>query len=159
MARDHNYGDASLIKLQSCHVELRRVMLRAIKLTPEAIDITIVHGFRDKEQQNGIDPRFTNARWPSSYHNAEDENFEPCSEAVDFAPWITLRNGKKGIPWSDTKLFSMLAGVIMAAATLEDVVITWGGDFDRDGSTEDQTLADVGHIQRTHALKRPPAED
>ncbi len=155
MAQHHHYGDASLTKLGTCHIELQRVFRRAIKLTPSAIDITIVHGYRDKDQQNGIDPRFTNARWPASYHNARNDNFAPCSEAVDFAPWIILKNGKPGIPWSDTKLFSLLAGIILAAGALENVELTWGGDFDRDGSTEDQTLADLGHVQRTNAARRP----
>ena len=79
----------------------------------------------------------------------------PLSDAVDFAPWITLRNGKKGIPWSDNNLFCLVAGIVLAAASIESVSITWGGDFDRDGSTEDQSLADLGHCQRTHAARRP----
>ena len=159
MAEIHTYGTSSRAKLATCHDELILVMGEALKMTPLSIDITIVHGFRDKATQNGIDPRFTNARWPASYHNAEDDAGEPCSDAVDFAPWITLRNGKKGIPWTDIKLFSFVAGIIQAAASKLRIKITWGGDFDRDGSTEDQTLADVGHIQRTNADKRPPAED
>ncbi len=159
MAEIHTYGTSSRAKLATCHDELVLVMGEALKMTPLSIDITIVHGFRDKATQNGIDPRFTNARWPASYHNAEDDDGTPCSDAVDFAPYITLRNGKKGIPWTDVKLFSYVAGIIQAAASKLGIAITWGGDFDRDGSTEDQTLADVGHIQRTNAAKRPPAED
>ena len=159
MARNHSFGPASNAKLMTCHDEIVVVMSSALKLTPPGIDITIVHGFRDKEQQNSIDPRFTNARWPASYHNATDRAGDPRSDACDFAPWITLRNGKKGIPWTDVKLFSFVAGIIQAAASELGIEITWGGDFDRDGSTEDQTLADVGHIQRTNAQTRPPAED
>ena len=159
MAASHNYGTGSNAKLASCHDEIVLVMTEALKMTPPSVDITIVHGFRDKAQQNGIDPRFTTKRWPSSYHNATDEDDNPLSDACDFAPYITLRNGKKGIPWTDVKLFSFVAGIIQAAASKLGIAITWGGDFDRDGSTEDQTLADVGHIQRTNAKARPPAED
>jgi peptidoglycan L-alanyl-D-glutamate endopeptidase CwlK len=159
MAASHNYGSASNAKLATCHDELVVVMGEALKMTPPSIDITIVHGFRDKQEQNGIDPRFTTKRWPASYHNATDELGVALSDAVDFAPYITLRNGKKGIPWTDVKLFSYVAGIIQAAAHELGIEITWGGDFDRDGSTEDQTLADVGHIQRTNAKPRPPAED
>jgi peptidoglycan L-alanyl-D-glutamate endopeptidase CwlK len=159
MADGHDYGTGSRAKLATCHNELALVMFEALKMTPAAIDITIVHGHRDKATQNGIDPRFTNARWPASYHNAEDDDGNPCSEAVDFAPYITLRSGKKGIPWADVKLFCYVAGIVYAAAHKLKIEITWGGDFDRDGSTEDQTLADVGHIQRTNAAPRPPAED
>lgn len=159
MADFHNYGTSSNAKLQTAHDELVLVMGEALKMTPPSIDITIVHGYRDKTTQNGIDPRFTTKRWPASYHNAEDEAGDPCSDAIDFAPWITLRSGKKGIPWTDIKLFSYVAGIIQAATHELGIEITWGGDFDRDGSTEDQTLADVGHIQRTNAAPRPPAED
>ncbi len=147
MAQIHTFGTSSNAKLDSCHEEIGRVMRRAIKMTPIAIDLTIVWGHRNKAEQNGIDPRFTNARWPSSYHNAEP------SEAVDFAPLV---NGK--IPWADTKLFAYIAGIIYAAAVLEDVELVWGCDFDNDGDTTDQSLADVGHFQRKKAAKRPPAE-
>jgi hypothetical protein len=159
MADFHNYGTSSKAKLLTCHDEIVLVMTEALKMTPPSIDITIVHGFRDKPTQNGIDPRFTNKRWPASYHNAEDEAGEPCSDACDFAPYITLPSGKKGIPWKDVSLFAYVAGIIQAAASKLKIPITWGNDFDRDGSTEDSTLADVGHIQRTNAAPRPPAED
>ena len=159
MAQNHSYGPASNAKLMTCHDEIRVVMSAALKLTPPSLDITIVHGFRDKDGQNSIDPRFTTKRWPASYHNATDDAGDPCSDACDWAPWIRLRSGKMGIPWTDVKMFSFLGGIIQAAAAELDIAITWGGDFDRDGSTEDQTLADVGHIQRTNAPRRPPAED
>ncbi len=159
MAASHDYGTASRAKLDMAHDEIVLVMTEALKMTPPAIDITIVWTYRNKTQQNGIDPRFTTKRWPESYHNAEDDDGEPCSDACDWAPYITLRSGKKGIPWTDVKMFSYVAGIIQAAAHKLGIEITWGGDFDRDGSTEDQTLADVGHIQRTNAAKRPPAED
>jgi peptidoglycan L-alanyl-D-glutamate endopeptidase CwlK len=153
MAQIHTYGTSSNAKLDQAHPEIARVMRRAIKMTPIAIDLTIVWTFRNKAEQNGIDPRFTNARWPSSYHNAELDDGTPCSEAVDFAPLV---NGK--IPWADTKLFAYVAGIIYAAAVIEDVELVWGCDFDNDGDTTDQSLADVGHFQRKKAAKRPPAE-
>lgn len=158
MAQSHKYGVASLAKLETCHDEIRRVMRRALAMTPAAIDITIVWGFRNKGQQNGLDPSVTNARWPQSYHNAVGSGGQAVSDAVDFAPWITLPSGRKGIPWRDENLFCLLAGIVLAAAFLEGVELTWGADFDRDGSTQDQTLADLGHVQRTNASPRPAAE-
>jgi peptidoglycan L-alanyl-D-glutamate endopeptidase CwlK len=159
MAESHHYGTSSNGKLQTCHDELVLVMGEALKMTPASVDITIVHGYRGKDLQNGLDPSVTSKRWPASYHNATDDAGEPLSDAVDFAPYITLPSGKKGIPWKDEALFCFVAGIVYAAAVELGVEITWGGDFDRDGSTEDQTLADVGHIQRTNAAPRPPAED
>lgn len=110
MADFHQFGTASQAKLESCHPDLERVFKRALRMTPDAIDITIVWGWRSQAEQNGIDPRFTNARWPSSFHNTTDDDGLPLSDAVDFAPWITTRNGKKGIPWSDNNLFSWSRG-------------------------------------------------
>ena len=159
MADFHDYGTGSRAKLATCHDEIQLVMTEALKMTPPSIDITIVWGYRGKDLQNSIDPRLTTKRWPESYHNAEDEDGEPCSDACDFAPYITLPSGKKGIPWKDVSLFAFVAGIIQAAASNLGIPITWGNDFDRDGSTEDQSLADVGHIQRTNAKRRPRAED
>ena len=159
MAATHNYGKASNAKLATCHDELVLVMGEALKMTPPAIDITIVHGYRDKEEQNGLPDIVTTKRFPESYHNAEDEDGEPCSDACDWAPYITLPSGKKGIPWKDTALFCFVAGIVYAAAAKLGIDITWGGDFDRDGSTTDQTLGDYGHIQRRNAKRRPKAED
>lgn len=154
MADHHSYGASSESKLDELHPDLVRVMRRAIKMTPPAVDLTIVWTYRNKQQQNSIPASNTNARWPESYHNAEDEDGNPCSEAVDFAPLI---NGK--IPWKDDARFCHTAGIIHAAAQLEDVEIIWGNDFDQDGSTKDQSLADSGHIQRKNAAPRPPRED
>ena len=150
MSLNHHYGTASNAKLATCHNEIDRVMRKAIQMTPDWIDLPIVWGYRNKTEQNGLDPRVTNARWPESYHNAEDEAGNPCSDAVDFAPII---NGK--IPWNDTAIFCYVAGIIYAAAVLENVQLTWGNDFDNDGDTKDQTLADIGHFQRRHASPRP----
>lgn len=133
-------------------------MRRALLMTPAAIDLSIIWGYRDKGEQNGLDPRVTNARWPQSYHNAVDHKGDPQSEAVDFAPWVLMPSGKMGIPWRDNNLFCMVAGIVLAAAFIEEVELTWGGDFDRDGHTTDQTLADLGHMQRTGAAARPKAE-
>ena len=159
MAAGHDYGTRSRAKLDTCHDEIGLVMFEALKSTPAAVDITIVHGFRDKHEQNALDPSVTSKRWPASYHNATDEDGVACSDACDFAPYITLPSGKKGIPWKDEALFCFVAGIVYAAAEKLGVEITWGGDFDRDGSTEDQRLGDYGHIQRKNAKRRPPAED
>ncbi len=155
MADFHQYGQSSQAKLDSCHPDLERVFKRALRMTPDAIELTIVWGFRSKAEQNGLDPSVTNARWPDSYHNTLDNHGDPLSDAVDFAPYITLPSGRKGIPWRDENLFCMIAGIVLAAGNLEGVALTWGADFDRDGSTRDQTLGDLGHIQRTEAARGP----
>ena len=85
--------------------------------------------------------------WPDSNHNAINSEGQPESTALDFAPWLRLPNGKMGIPWEDTHAFAILGGLFIAAGHFLGTPITYGGDWDSDGSTEDQTLMDWGHIE------------
>lgn len=119
---------------------LQQISRTAIDLAP--IDFAIIHGWRDEHQQTLLfDSGASRLRWPLSAHNAL-RNGEPCSLAVDFAPWI---NGD--IPWSDSWAFSVIAGVFFAAAEIHGTRIRWGGDWNMDGLTTDQTLLDYGHIE------------
>ena len=114
--------------------------LRAIEMTP--FDYTIVHGWRGEEIQTVLfESGASKKPWPESKHNHE-QGGEPCSLAIDFAPWI---NG--AIPWGDTHAFAVIAGVWFSAAKEQGAVLRWGGDWDMDGSTEDQTFMDWGHME------------
>ena len=81
-------------------------------------------------------------RWPDSKHNFTVEGIGPSSQAFDFGPWV---NG--GIPWDDTHLFALIAGVFFAAADDLKIKLRWGGDWDMDGLTTDQTFMDWGHME------------
>lgn len=136
------FGDRSRQKLATCHPRLQRIAHRAIALTP--VDFTIVHGFRGEELQNKLVAEgASKTPWPTSRHNAMRDG-RPSSEAIDFAPWV---GGT--IPWNDTHLFALIAGVFFAAAKNLDLgpVLRWGGDWDLDGLTTDQTFMDWGHIE------------
>ena len=80
-------------------------------------------------------------QFPDSEHNFMRDD-KPCSKAFDFGPWI---NG--AIPWDDTHLFALVAGCYFAAATELGVRLRWGGDWDMDGLTTDQTFMDWGHLE------------
>ncbi len=137
---DFKYGVGSREKISTCCEPLIMVANLAIQMTP--VDITIVHGWRSEREQNLLfDSGASRKRWPDSTHNILDDD-DPCSMALDFAPWI---NGT--IPWSDTHAFAVVAGVFFAAAKEHEVTLRWGGDWDMDGSTEDQSLMDWGHVE------------
>ena len=151
---DFAYGRASASKLRTCNKTLQDIAMLAIKLTP--VDFTIVHGWRGEEEQNELfRTRLSKTPWPDSKHNhflkvrPTDENADPegfvmvaDSLAIDFAPWV---NGD--IPWDDTHLFAVIAGVWFAAADQHGAVLRWGGDWDMDGLTTDQTFMDWGHME------------
>jgi peptidoglycan L-alanyl-D-glutamate endopeptidase CwlK len=136
----HKFGAKSNQKLATCHPRLAAVAMKALELSP--YDFTIVHGWRGEEVQNALfDSRASQKRWPESKHNAMLGD-KPCSEAIDFAPWV---DGK--IPWDDTHIFAIIAGCFIAAANSMNMKIRYGGDWDSDGSTKDQTLMDWGHVE------------
>lgn len=142
------YGKASQAKLATCDDSLRAVAELALEQSP--YDITIVWGWRGEEIQNALHASgASHKRWPESMHNAMKEQPNsspptrvPWSRALDFAPWV---NGK--IPWKDTHVFAIIAGCFHAAAEQRGVTLRYGGDWDSDGSTTDQTLMDWGHIE------------
>lgn len=137
----YKFGKTSNGKLASCCQEIRLVANRAIVLSP--FDITIIWGWRGEEIQNALFVSGASTKpWGESKHNIVDVQGDPYSEALDFGPWV---NGK--IPWDDTHIFAIIAGCFFAAAKEQGIEIRYGGDWDGDGSTKDQTLMDWGHVE------------
>lgn len=140
--KHHKFGVQSEAKLLALHSDVAAAVRLGLEWSP--YDFTIVHTWRGEELQNGLfDSNASTKRWPKSWHNTVDDDGNPYSYAVDFAPWV---NGE--IPWGETHIFAAIAGAIMAAANYLGEPLEWGGDWDSDGSTDDQTLMDWGHLQR-----------
>ena len=138
----YHFGEASLAKLHTCSPLLVNVARRAISITP--VDFTIVWGYRGEAEQNALEASgASHKRYPESKHNRRT-NGNPDSWALDFAPWVDGR-----IYWGDTHMFALVAGVILscAAGRPQPVELRWGGDWDGDGKTTDQTLMDWGHVE------------
>lgn len=152
----HYYGESSLTKLRTCHPRLHACAELALRYSP--FDITCVWGWRNEEQQTTAF-RLGNSQtpWPESKHNHMEDSL-PRSLAVDLAPWIDGR-----IPWDDDRAFCVLAGLMQYANNainggeydaklggpgyVGDIGLRWGGDWDRDGLTKDQTFMDLGHFE------------
>lgn len=137
---NYSFGVKSRDRLSTCHPALRAVATRAIELTP--VDFMIVWGWRSQaDQDRAFETGVSKVRWPNSRHNVMDGS-QPYSHAFDFAPWVD-----NSIPWADTHLFALIAGVMFAAAAERHVALRWGGDFNRNGLTNDQRFTDWGHIE------------
>ena len=136
----YRFGRRSLRQRDSCSEHLRRVLDRAIAISPD--DFTVVCGHRGQEAQAEAYATGTSTKdWPNSRHNSYP------AEAFDVAPWRIQASGRGYIPWKDTGAFYKLAGVIEAAAILEGVNLRHGGDWDDDGLTRDQNFHDLGHFE------------
>lgn len=108
------------------------VLTQAIELTP--VDFTLLSGYREQEEQDELFAKgMSKLKYPMSKHNTNP------SMAVDFAPYP--------IDWKDERAFSLVAGVIITVGNMNNIKLRWGGDWDNDGSTRDQTFMDLGHLE------------
>lgn len=139
------YGARSARKLETCHPALQRIADEVLMVTP--YDITIIHGWRGLAEQNSLfEAKASKKKFPNSRHNRTNDPsvIDPhrLSDAIDFAPYID-----GGINWNDTHIFALVAGCFLAVAKDLGYTLRWGGDWDSDGTTTDQTLMDWGHIE------------
>ncbi len=130
-----NFGNNSAAHLNTVDPRLQKICQEVI----EYYDFSVVCGHRNEQTQNAYHdarPQKSMVRWPDSCHN------EFPSKAIDVAPWI---NG--GIDWEDSLSFAKLAGLLDSAAHRHGFSLRWGGDWDRDGGSRDQSFMDIGHVE------------
>jgi len=142
-----HFGRASTQRLNTCHMDIQAIMSEALAMSD--VDITIVCGERNREDQEAAYPKFSKARFGQSPHNFKvtDDGGVP---AVDVAPY---KDGE--IQWSDKKLFHRIADFIMVANDKlidEGVVehrLRWGNDWNGNGidveNDPDEHFVDMPH--------------
>lgn len=129
------FGQTSMERLKTCHPDLQRILLEAIKYT----DFTIVCGHRGKaEQEKAYREKRTQLDWPHSRHNS----MPSC--AVDIAPWHATA---PHIDWSDSEGFIYLAGIVKGVAFMLGYDLRWGGDWDDDHDQRDEKFRDLPHFE------------
>lgn len=141
------FGERSLGKLATVDSEL--ALVPQYVLEQGVFDLTIVWGYRTDAQQMDAFLAGNSKKKTGSYHQVT-KNGQPWAQAFDFAPWCMLPSGQMGIPWNDTHAFAVLGGMMICAAEALDIPVVYGGDWDMDGTTTDQSLMDWGHIQKRH---------
>lgn len=138
--KNYVFGKASKAKLETVNPLLADVCRVALLRSP--YDFTIVHGWRNEDQQNALFASGASTKeWPWSTHNVM-RGGQPYSSAIDFGPWIDGR-----IPWKETHIFACVAGCMFAAADEVGARLRWGGDWDADGNTKEHKLQDWGHME------------
>ena len=137
-----SFGTSSERKLTTVDPEL--VEVPRLVMSWEVYDFTIVWGWRSDQQQMDAFLSGNSRKKTGSYHQVTKDG-KPFAQAIDFAPWV---NG--GIPWKDTHAFAVLGGMMIAAGEQLGIAIVYGGDWDMDGLTTDQSLMDWGHFQKKY---------
>ncbi|WP_018694422.1 M15 family metallopeptidase [Algicola sagamiensis] len=123
-------------RLNTCHPDLQLVFEEVVKV----FDCSILCGHRDEQDQNQVFLEGkSQLKFPKSKHNTLP------SMAVDVVPYP--------IDWKNKQRFYYFAGTVMGIAQhlYESGKIThlirWGGDWDRDTKTDDQTFMDLPHFE------------
>jgi len=138
MASRFAYSKSSLQKLETVDPKLQDVARLALALSP--IDIKILEGARTDERQDRLFLEgATTKRAGQSKHNTGPVSGRNLAAAIDWAPYP--------IDWDDTERFVVVAGVFYVAAGILGVDIRWGGDWDEDWSTKDESFRDYGHVE------------
>ncbi|MDF1546117.1 MAG: M15 family peptidase [bacterium] len=124
------FSERSLAKLETCDIRLARLFMKVV----EHYDCSVLCGHRPQEIQDyAFEHGNSKLKWPDSKHNTKP------SLAVDLAPYP--------IDWEDALRFAHFAGYVKAIADRMGYAIRWGGDWDSDGSTNDQNFMDLGHFE------------
>lgn len=125
----------SLNTLSTVHLDMQRVVKRAIDLT--TVDFMVGQGRRTWDQQARLygqgrtgaqmvamglpavyaDPRKPKVTWTMRSNHLS-------GEAVDLWAWV-----RGAIDWDNLDNYRVIAHAMKAAAQIEGVAITWGGDW------------------------------
>lgn len=128
----YRFGFNSEARLETCHEQLITVVRQTMKW--QIMDFSVICGFREEQAQTqAFQSGLSKTEWPNSKHNTYP------SIAIDLAPYP--------IDWNDSLAFARLAGIMGAAAESHGILLRWGGDWDSDGESNDQSFMDIGHFE------------
>lgn len=124
-------GPRSLLNLRGVHPDMVRVVKRAISISD--IDFTVIEGLRSPARQKELFAKGATKTMRSRHIHGF---------AVDIAPYVG-----GSIRW-DWPLFDKIEAAMKKAAKLENVLITWGGDW--------KSFKDGPHWELPHANHPDP---
>jgi peptidoglycan L-alanyl-D-glutamate endopeptidase CwlK len=138
---DFPFGRSSKARLDTCHIDIQTVWHELSNL----VNCSVLCGHREEAEQNKAfyDDK-SQTQWPDSKHN------QIPSMAIDSGQYIPkIRN----VDYQDPKAFAKFAGMVeviskqLYAKGKITHLVRWGGDWDMDGRTVDQTFNDLVHFE------------
>lgn len=119
--------------LQGVHPDLVKVVRLALTLSKR--DFSVIEGLRSQERQNQLyvlrKTQTLNSRHLTGH-------------AVDIVP--------HPLDWNDKAAFGELAKAMFEAARQLKIPIRWGGDWNRNGRSDDETFYDGPHFELLKAV-------
>jgi|TARA_R110001592_G_scaffold312574_2_gene587946 peptidoglycan L-alanyl-D-glutamate endopeptidase CwlK len=120
------FGKRSKERLKGVDRRLVSVLNELIKI----MDVTIIEGLRSEQRQEKL-------LKAGSTKTKFSKHIE--GKAVDLAPYP--------IDWEDRDRFHYMGGMIRGIAKQLNVSVRWGGDWDSDGETKDNSFDDLVHVE------------
>ena len=120
------FGKRSKERLRGVDTKLVNVLNELVKI----MDVTIIEGLRSEQRQEKL-LKEGSTKTKFSKHIT--------GKAVDLAPYP--------IDWKDRDRFHYMGGMIRGIAKQLNVPVRWGGDWDSDGETKDNSFDDLVHVE------------
>tara|TARA_Y100000034_G_C6665259_1_gene291801 strand:+ start:199 stop:579 length:381 start_codon:yes stop_codon:yes gene_type:complete len=120
------FGKRSKERLKGVNVKLVNVLNELIKI----MDVTIIEGVRSAERQEEL---LEKGATKVKYSRHMEGN------AVDLAPYP--------IDWNNRDGFYYMGGMIRGIAQQMGLKVRFGGDWDSDGDTKDNSFDDLVHVE------------
>ena len=120
------FGKRSKERLRGIDARLVSVLNELVKI----MDVTIIEGLRSEQRQEKL-LKEGSTKTKFSKHIT--------GKAVDLAPYP--------IDWKDRDRFHYMGGMIRGIAKQLNVPVRWGGDWDSDGETKDNSFDDLVHVE------------
>lgn len=162
MKKINYFGSGSIKHLDTVESSLNTLAGRALEIAGLiGKDFSVIEGHRSTERQLQLFEEGKTQLTKGGKHN-----YFP-SKALDFVPYHPIEKTLTGNPTQIRNLaakygksyetmnalimaeFHIIAMCFIQAASEFDVEITWGGDWNRDGSSFDTNFMDWGHIELT----------
>tara|TARA_R100001594_G_scaffold50636_2_gene83890 strand:- start:3839 stop:4219 length:381 start_codon:yes stop_codon:yes gene_type:complete len=122
----YKFGKRSRERLRGVDVKLVNVLNELIKM----MDVTIIEGLRSAERQEELLAKGATKVKYSKHMEGK---------AVDLAPYP--------IDWENRDGFYYMGGMIRGIAKQMGVNIRFGGDWNSDGDTKDNSFDDLVHVE------------
>ena len=120
------FGKRSKQRLKGVDAKLVNVLNELVKI----MDVTIIEGLRSQERQDELVAKGASKTKYSKHIQGK---------AVDVAPYP--------IDWKDRDRFHYMGGMVRGIGQQLGINIRWGGDWDSDGETKDNSFDDLVHIE------------
>lgn len=137
---DFRFSKRSLENLKGVHPYLVSIVVYTLKCTT-TIDFTVIEGLRTRERQQELFKKGT----------TKTLNSKHCNQATGFGHAVDLLPYLPGVSsediWRKKEAFKEVSDAMFKAAKDLGIKIRWGGDWNQNGRSDDETFYDGPHFE------------